>query len=795
MEQRRHNPLVDRYVTTDLSLTAILADAPHPLPPVVQALYAIEECLNGKRLAKDALRIAESVDLKHCDPELLLLMLCSWAELSGRLSRINEAETLLHRIRALVSPTTHPVIRARVLALEAVMAQLSGNLRQREMHLREALETVSTGSPRRKFIVWEICLMLARLGRGSESRDLLNEMMWQSNERFPPTAVQLVQFVNAVETGSIKEAADLLPRIATSSPHMLFRQAAGIPYRGYQALLQIMHEVPAGVEGLSGGAPAWITVTRHLAERQPEAALALAREDANRNLAAIVGTGFEAFSLIRAELSAKHPEAALRVLNLRHARGNIHYLDDMFRARAEFLRNNRKSAAEVFAKALQAVEAHGAKGRLDFELRLACELEYGDVMELTREATRREQKPGKTADTDTNPPQTSVPAVTADAGLGQNVGNIHQELIGRGRVFQQLCDIISRFAPLEAPVLITGETGVGKELVARALHAGSPHAKEPFMALNCGSITETLLESELFGYARGAFTGAVKDHKGLFEAAGKGTLFLDEIGNISTRLQQTLLRVLETAEIRPVGSSITRKTHCRVVAATNVDLEDVAQEGLFRSDLLYRLQRLGIHVPPLRDRAEDILPLVRHFIDQGRPIGTHARLSKELVNALREYHWPGNVRELKNVIERMRLLHSDKLSYDIADLELRFKAANAPAVVSDKVSMRPQRVPLPQSARHTAINAVAPATAPPPPVSAPDTAEILKQGNSPMRRQERLRAIFDEHQKLTRSEVISLLQVSPNTATKDLKILCDDGYIERIEPSASSRSFYFQKIT
>lgn len=785
MDQRRHNQIVDRYVTTDLPLTAILADAPHPLQPVAQALLAIEECLNGKKLAKDAIRIAEAVDLKHCDPEMLLLMLCSWAELSGRLSRINEAETLLHRIRALVTRNTHPVIKMRVTSLEALMAQLAGNVNKREAHLRQALETVHSGSPRRKFIVWEICLMLARIGRGSETRDWLKELMWQSNERFPPAAVQLVQFVNAVETGAIKEASDLLPRIAASSAHLQFREAGGIPLRGYQALLQIMHDVPSGIENLSGGAPAWITVTRHLAEQQPDAALALAREDANRNLTPITGTGFEAFSLIRAELAAKHPEAALRVLDLRHTRGNKHYLDDLFRARAENLRGNRKAAAEFFARTMQAVENYHAKGRLNFELRLACELDSGDLMALTREATRHEQKP-ETRKQDDIASET-INSVSTKADSQHNTERFHQEIIGRGPAFHQLCDVIVRLAPLEAPVLITGETGVGKELVARALHAKGPRANQPFMALNCGSITETLLESELFGYTRGAFTGAVKDQKGLFESTGRGTLFLDEIGNISTRLQQTLLRVLETAEIRPVGSSTTRKIQCRVIAATNVDLDDIVNQGLFRSDLLYRLQRLGIHVPPLRERSEDILPLVRHFIDTGRPIGTHARLSKELVNALRDYHWPGNVRELRNVIERMRLLHSDKLSYDISDLELRFKAVNAPASKQEPATTPPQRVPLPQDAYNIKTP---PAVVASPPIK--DTAGFLKQGNSPMRRLDKMRAIFEEHGKLTRGELIAILKVSPNTATKDLKILCEEGYIERIEPSASSRSFYFQ---
>jgi DNA-binding NtrC family response regulator len=785
MEKRRHNPLVDRYVTTDLPLTDILADAPQPRQPVAQALLLIEECLNGNRLARDVLRIAENVDIKHCDPEMLMLMLCSWAELSSRLGRINESETLLHRIRALTSPALHPAILARTLVLEAFMADCSGNLTNRENKLRAALETIPATSPRRKFIIWEICLLLARQGRGNEERNWLNEMMWQCNERLPPSAVQLVQFVNAIETGSLKEAADLMPRIAASSPHLLFKEAASIPYRGYQALLQLMHGIPDSTPEPTGGMPAWITITSHLLERQPDAALALAREDATRNLHALTGSGFEAFSLVRAELAARHPEGALRVLNLRNSKGNVHYLDDMFRARAEYLRANRRAAAECFNKALQAVDKYDAKGRLDFELRMACEIDYGDIVSLTQDAARREAKQSARR-------AAELSAVTQTEQAQNNAATTPEIIIGRSPAYQQLCEVIARFAPLDAPVLITGETGTGKELVARALHSASPRANEQFTALNCGSITETLLESELFGYTRGAFTGAVRDHKGLFESTGKGTLFLDEIGNISPRLQQALLRVLETSEIRPVGSSATRKVSCRIIAATNAGLEELAQHGLFRSDLLYRLQRLGIHITPLRERREDILPITRHFIDIGRPIGTHAKLSNELIEALRSYQWPGNVRELRNVIERMRLLHSDKLSYNDNDLEIKFHAVN----IGEKpfAATVAQHIPPPAGAQPANQPAIATPLQPDAPAPAVTMADVLQQGNSPMRRLEKLKALFTEHRKLTRNEVINVLHVSPNTATKDLKCLCEQHFIERIEPSASSRSYYFQLV-
>jgi DNA-binding NtrC family response regulator len=343
-------------------------------------------------------------------------------------------------------------------------------------------------------------------------------------------------------------------------------------------------------------------------------------------------------------------------------------------------------------------------------------------------------------------------------------------------------------------VLITGETGVGKEVVARALHDAGPNRGEPFMAVNCTSITETLLESELFGHERGAFTGAEKSTKGIFEATSRGTVFLDEIGDISPRLQTALLRVLETGEIRAVGSAVTRQISCRIVAATNAELRQKAAEGLFRQDLLFRLQRLCIHLSPLRERRQDIMVLVRHFLDTGRRIGIHATISESLGEALRSYDWPGNVRELRNVIERMRLMHSDKLHYDYEDLDLKFLGADAPGspgtrrpagrVLRDNVADVQEQTP--PAGEWLASNRAVTSEQENESISS-----ILAEGRSALRRQDRLRDIFRKHAKLTRSEIVRILNISPNTATKDLKCLCEEGMIDKVTPSASSRSHYF----
>jgi DNA-binding NtrC family response regulator len=227
-------------------------------------------------------------------------------------------------------------------------------------------------------------------------------------------------------------------------------------------------------------------------------------------------------------------------------------------------------------------------------------------------------------------------------------------IIGKSAAMQEMFALIRRLSRSTASVLVTGASGTGKELVAKSLHFNSPRRDRPFVAINCAAIPDTLLESELFGYKRGAFTDARTDRGGLFVEADGGTMFLDEIAELSPALQAKLLRVLQEGEIRPLGAARSQKVDVRVVAATNKDLEENLANGTFRQDLFYRLNVIHIHLPALRDRADDILPLAEHFLAQsaGRA-GKDVRAFHEAAKkALLGYGWPGNVRELENVVER-----------------------------------------------------------------------------------------------------------------------------------------------
>lgn len=230
-------------------------------------------------------------------------------------------------------------------------------------------------------------------------------------------------------------------------------------------------------------------------------------------------------------------------------------------------------------------------------------------------------------------------------------GNL-DSLVGASESMTRVKALVRRASVATGTVLITGETGTGKELVARAIHAGSPRSEGPFVPLNCAAVTESLLENELFGHARGAFTGAAGSRAGLIEHASPGTLFLDEIGTMPVALQAKLLRALESGEVRRIGENESRKVDVRFVAATNVDLKAAVDKGDFRGDLYYRLNVHRVHLPPLRERAGDIEVLVEHFLQRyGAPVGVTA-CAPEALDTLRAYDYPGNVRELEHIIQR-----------------------------------------------------------------------------------------------------------------------------------------------
>jgi transcriptional regulator with PAS, ATPase and Fis domain len=336
-------------------------------------------------------------------------------------------------------------------------------------------------------------------------------------------------------------------------------------------------------------------------------------------------------------------------------------------------------------------------------------------------------------------------------------------LIGDTPAMRAVKADIGRFAPLAETVLVTGETGTGKELVARLLHDRSPRARRPFLAVNCAAISDTLLESELFGHVKGAFTGAERAHDGLLVAAGAGTVFFDEIGSMSPRLQGAMLRVLEERKVRPVGGTKLVPIEARLVAATNQPLEDLVKAGTFRQDLYYRLARLEIRLPPLRERREDILPLVRHFL-HGYFEGGNIAVGDDLLEEMKRHDWPGNVRELANAVQRMVIMAGD------------VKVLGAELFRGQVESASPAR------AAEAEGSATKPAAEGP-------RRPVIRGARG---RLAALRRLFDEHRELSRGDAAHLLGCAGGTAAKLLAILEAEGAVTRVEPTPVPRTHFFR---
>lgn len=263
------------------------------------------------------------------------------------------------------------------------------------------------------------------------------------------------------------------------------------------------------------------------------------------------------------------------------------------------------------------------------------------------------------------------------------------DIVGRSEALRRIFQLVEKVADTKTTVLIRGESGTGKELIAKAIHFNSSRAAKPFLAINCGALPETLLESELFGHVKGSFTGAVANKPGLFRSAEGGTLLLDEVGEMPVPLQVRLLRALQEHEVVPVGSSTAVKFDARIVAATNSDLQAEVEAGRFREDLYYRLNVVEIVLPPLRERSEDIPLLAAHFV--GKAARKHDRPTKPITesaaDAIQSFGWPGNIRELENVIERAFVLSDDQI--DIGDLPEKLRAAHSAGSKSAGTNERP----------------------------------------------------------------------------------------------------------
>lgn len=459
------------------------------------------------------------------------------------------------------------------------------------------------------------------------------------------------------------------------------------------------------------------------------------------------------------ELSSKNIGKAKLILHEKKQKGIFRFMDDLHFGRLQLLEKKYLDADQTFNRLMSNIKRYGAMNGLKFELNFAKEMRLFEQLRLLN---------GWGESTLNVLPKAII---KSDEKKGKN--NIGIELlIGQTDKMVQIKNQIKRFSKLKDIVLITGETGTGKELVARAIHEEGPNSKDPFLAINCGALTDTLLQSELFGYVAGAFTGALKERKGIFESAGKGTVFLDEFGDISSKLQVSLLRVLESNEIRLLGDNVTRKVNCKIVIATNVNLYKAVEERKFREDLFYRLARFEIKLPALRERIQDLPLLIQHFLDRNLVINENPKMiSIELLKELSNYQWPGNIRELKNEIDRLAILNPDVSELGIEHFDFtHLKDYRKETIIPQQKA----------------------------PIVLPDTskddshAQILENGFRVEKRFEFIKDLFRKHKKLTRKQIVEFTRIGQSTATKDLQKLCNAGFLIRRTPTKSPSTDYFE---
>jgi DNA-binding NtrC family response regulator len=754
------HPIIKEFTSTSISLELIIEKFYRKddffenifLEVVKTAIFKIE--FDSSILNK----IDQAIIKGHSDHDVYLLFINNSISIAWSHGQLEKAKILLSIGASISQEKIHPVIRALYIQAAAVL-KFSEKKSIESLNLtKEAIDLIDQNNSRYRSLLTNHASNLAAHGKLNDLAEKESRIFNSPPPEFKALMTAEVKISNCIHVGDfnlgykiVNEHQELFKKYKFNIQeyiNLLNILAGDLDSNHYQGeliklIVQIFHNVSIGrLEEAINFYKLYITT-------------------ASQN--SMEGT-LNKYISINFELCMGNKIMARKMLEEKESTGDYHYLDDLFMARVQLLENNIEGAYQSFARLIKNVEHYGALNRVLFEIQFAKETKPADLFLLMNNWKNVEEiKPVKT--------KNILPAVVALKGVDLLIGNSFE--------INQVKMLVKKYAPLNEIILVTGETGTGKELIAKALHEEGNFSKEPFLAINCGALTDTLLESELFGYEAGSFTGALKQKKGIFEAAGRGTVFLDEFGEISPKLQVSLLRVLESNEIRMIGGSKNRKIECRIIVATNIELKRVVEEKKFREDLYFRLARLEIILPPLRERKKDLPDLVKYFLEGSSGIsGNKKQVSKNFLTAFINYQWPGNIRELKNCMDRLKILNPEK---DILDInELRFIKFDS-ATTLPKIITPLQGVTLSQDEK-SGVNLH----------SDPILSLIHQSGLNPEQRIVYLKELFQKYKLLTRSQIMKITKVNPIAATKELQHLCDEGFIIRRTPSKSPRSVYFE---
>lgn len=755
------HPIIQAYIDTNDRLSVIL-EKKHDNNQLLESVFLnLVNRINDEEIDPKLYQdVDQAILIGHSDPNVFLLFISYAISLNSRRDKLERANVLQSIGTSLPRENIHPVILSFFMIKMADIKFYEGKTVEYSQLLKEALSIVDRKWPKFSTILINIGSLISWEGRLKEfSKEDLALLENPVNETIAIASLQ-TRIANSIFTGNFKEGA------------LLLQEHQSKPILGSRSFLKGCEDL---VKIISGDFDErnyeemffkyYSKVCHLILNGKYEEARGFSETLQTKDWGKKFSQHFAKYTSLHIELCLQNIGKSRLLLKEIQQRDSVHYLDDFFLARIQLLEMNLKDANISFGRLIANINRYEAMPRLIFELQFAREMKPADILLLMNKInTGTDLK-------ETSLEEKSSPQVAMAKGV--------KLLVGESDKLLQVKKLVKKFAKIKEPVLITGETGTGKELISRAIHDEGSNSNEPFLAINCGALTDSLLQSELFGYEAGAFTGAQKERKGIFEAAGKGTVFLDEFGDISQKLQASLLRVLESNEIRLIGGTKTRQISCKIVIATNIDLQQAVEEKKFREDLYFRLARFDIKLPPLRERPEDIPSLIHYFLGSNLNLNIEPKkISKKLLDALAKYRWPGNVRELKNEIERLKIMYPEKEILEIEDFDFsRLQGMPEPNFQVDNIA--------------TSISKEIEQTVKNDRVVNDRILKIVQKTSTVDQRQEFLKELFKQYKKLTRSQIMEIAEISPVTATKDLQKLCEMGFIERKTPTKSVKSHYF----
>lgn len=709
------------------------------------AMQKIRASVARSEYFEDAIEAVKQIDYQKYGLEEQLILFQLLCHSYANNNRLQNAKSILSNVKKLITPDLNPEYLILPITLESAIQSVEGVHQYQTEAFEKCLGILGEKSGHYRIILWIYLMHLCKTNELVKFEKYFEQFYRITKDTGYTNRINFILLLKNFENANFKVLLPHIQKLKSDTTDSFWVNDLIV----YETLYEIVVNNKHDIINENNNEDGLLLSFAFLYTGKPEKALYWAHKHTKKQPNLSLAYGLLGYYLIRAELANGNINAAVFALERKIKNGNNCPFDDFFWFRIYHLKGDFAKAQIFYNRILTYIETEKLDQRLDFELKVSPELTLTDI----RNYTKNFQKPTSVSDNgliNHQKQKTTVNSIDFLKGHSQEINKVKQ--------------LIEKFANTDTSVLICGETGTGKELVARALWQAGNYKNKPFVPFNCGAISDQLLQSELFGHQKGAFTGAYQDHQGLFEEAGDGIIFMDEIGEINHNMQINLLRILEAKEYRPVGSSKNKNLKCKIIAATNRRLEDLVKQGVFRQDLQFRLERLIIELPPLRERRSDIPDLINYFLNELNPNLNPIYFDTATLDHLKTLPWLGNIRELKNEMERIRLLYSDHKTLTMH-------------VLNDKYQMK---APIPNQDKKN------------------HNEKIINENNhinfnSKFRRLEELKKLFSIHTKLTRIEVIDLLKISPNTAANYLETLEKENFIKK-EIIPNTRSQYYKLV-